>query len=54
MLSYILSAHSNGRRNDNGARRVILEVTCSATMFLVWDMLFNIGTEVEYIWRYVC
>lgn len=26
---------------------VISEVICSATMFLVWDMLLNIGTEVS-------
>ncbi|KAI0767547.1 hypothetical protein C8Q74DRAFT_1449646 [Fomes fomentarius] len=44
MLSYILSARSHGRPDDIDAR-VILQATCSATMFLVWDMLLNISTE---------
>ncbi|KAI0767546.1 hypothetical protein C8Q74DRAFT_964106 [Fomes fomentarius] len=51
MLSYILlSAHSQESLDNDGVR-LISEVICSATMFLVWDMLLNIGTEVEYIWR---
>ncbi|KAI0767541.1 hypothetical protein C8Q74DRAFT_1203315 [Fomes fomentarius] len=29
---------------------VTIDVVCSATVFLFWDMLLNIDSEVQYIW----